>query len=86
MKIILLSIGLLLTSCNRSSTQGVAQEIKSITGESVVCFEITNRAGWLCRSDTKKNYYCPFDSSIDCWFTTRLMLLDPLIEAPLSTH
>lgn len=85
-KIILLALGLLLTSCHRTLTS-VTSELKSITGEAVTCFDIdSGDSGWLCRSESKKYYYCPYQSTRDCWFTTRLMLLDPPVEAPVATH
>jgi hypothetical protein len=71
----------LLFGCER--TEVTAKEhLEVLLGEEVECFEVHAGEGFLCRSKSGRNYYCPKDKRSFCFFSSRLQLLDPPIEKP----
>lgn len=77
-KIVLL---LALISCtHRSDEKMVAQKLQLIIGEPVTCLQTYQGEGFLCKSESKKNYFCPYDADSQCFFTPRLKLEEPLAE------
>lgn len=83
---IAISIVVVFLGCkHRDATKSVALELQLILGEPVVCYQIYDSSGYLCRTDsigTRRHYYCPNDRDIACFFTNRIQLLDPPAEAP----
>lgn len=71
----------LTASCSRDSSGETISELQSILGEQIECLQVTKDEGFLCKSkDTKKNYYCPADKKIKCFFTNRFELKDIPLE------
>lgn len=69
----------------RTSEKSTELELKLILGEPVTCYKIYPDSGYLCRTEVKKNYYCPDSGKIACFYTDRLVLLDVPLENPKPT-
>lgn len=80
--LIWLVILLLALSCNnkREKEEMVANKLQIIIGEPVTCLQVYTHEGFLCRSASKKNYYCPYDLYSECFFTPNLKLEEPPAE------
>lgn len=76
---------LVLLGCDRKSDLITAEELKSIIGEEVTCFSTYEDSGYICRSDSKKTYYCPQNKTKDCFYTPRLILLDAPVEKNINS-
>ncbi len=73
---------ILFAGCERGSVERTIDEIEPIIGEKVKCLQITTKEGFICRSVSGRNYICPRDAQIACFFTTRIQLTDIPAEKP----
>jgi hypothetical protein len=64
------------SACQRDGELSTVKELETITGDKMTCFQIYDDAGFLCKSTSGHNYYCPRNNQKDCFFTLRIQLQD----------
>ena len=83
--VLLMSISCIGCDNERAKIDDVKLEMLLLLGENTDCDNVVLGEGFLCKSETGRNYYCPKDSRKKCFFTARLLLVDkPAEKVPVK--